>query len=128
MKLSNTHKNRSRSLIAGLAIVVALFGITALSRAMSTGNINVTVRNNSQRVISHLYLAPGDPNNWGPDQLNGSTIPSGGSYILSNVACGGSGVRVIAEDQNGCFVYYNASCDSNQVWEISDTATPDCGG
>ena len=122
------HTNRLTWLLSMLAMVAALIGGTALTIAKTNGAVSITVTNSSQRAIMHLYLAPpGDPNNWGPDQLNGSTIPTGGSHVL-NDACGAGGVRVIAEDQNGCFVYYNASCDANQTWEVTDNVAPDCGG
>ena len=129
MKLGNTHKQKSRLWLTILVIVAgAIMSTTVLSTARSTTGINITVTNSSQRQIRHLYLAAGDPNNWGPDQLTGATIQPGGSFTLSNVSCAGSTMRVIAEDQNGCFLYFNASCDSNQTWDITDNATPDCGG
>jgi hypothetical protein len=123
-----THHQTKRSRLLIIAIVATLLiGTTALTRAKNSTGINITIRNNSQRAILHVYLAAGDPNNWGPDQLNGSIISAGGSYVVSDVACSGSTIRVIAEDQGGCFVYSNASCDGNQTWEITDNTTPDCG-
>jgi len=129
MNLLNTHNQYRRfALLSAAAAVIALtvFAVQGIVRANST--ISLTVTNNSQRSVERLYFAPGDPNNWGPDQLNGSAISPGASITLNNVTCSGSSVRVIAEDRNGCFVYGNASCDGNQTWEITSTATPDCGG
>jgi len=129
MEKSHRHKANRRSLLLITSVaVMALIGSVFLVGARTQATIDITVRNNTQRQILHLYLAAGDPNNWGPDQLNGSTIPPGGSHVLNDVACSGSTIRVIAEDQNGCFVYYNASCDADQTWEITDAVTPDCGG
>lgn len=128
MQLVNNYK---RTLLSILAITVvagaAVSATSVLSRSRGTTAISITVSNHSQREIRHVYLAAGDPNNWGSDQLNGSSIAPGGSETLTNVSCGGSSIRVIAEDQNGCFVYYNASCDGNQNWEINDSTAPDCG-
>ena len=129
MQLTHIRNRRSRFLLLIIAFAMtALFGIAALPRAEGHSGISITLTNSSHREIYHVYLAPGDPNNWGPDKLNGSTISPGASHVLSDVACSGSTIRVIAEDQNGCFVYNNASCDSNQNWEITDNTTPDCGG
>jgi len=130
MKPSNTGESKSRPVLLIIAIVAAaLVGSTVLTMAKSSSSvINITVTNNSQRQIRHLYLAAGDPNNWGADQLNGSTIPSGATFVIANVACNEATIRVIAEDENGCFVYNNASCDANQTWEITNSTTPDCGG
>jgi len=129
MQLTHTRKQRSRWLLSIIAITAtALIGTAVLTTAKTNSGVSITIRNNSQREIRHLYLAAGDPNNWSADQLNGSTIPPGGSSVLNGVSCSGATIRVIAEDQNGCFVYTNASCNADQTWEITDATTPDCGG
>jgi len=127
MKPVNTHKRGLIPALLTTAIVLIAVAVVAVhGSARSSNSISITVTNNTQRSIERLYVATGDPDNWGPDQLNGSSLPSGGSYVLNNVSCS-STARVIAEDRNGCFVYYNAACDSNQTWAISSEATPDCG-
>ena len=125
MKISHTTTKRLLAVI--LTCMVCLLGIVLAVAARSSNTISVTITNHSNREIRHVYVAAGDPNNWGPDQLHGA-IPAGGSATLSNVGCDASSVRVIAEDNNGCFVYYNAACDANQTWEITDATAPDCGG
>ena len=125
MKASHTTTKRLLAVI--LTAAVCLLGVGLAVGARSSNNISVTITNHSNREIHHVYVAVGDPNNWGPDQLHGS-IPSGGSATLSDVGCNGASVRLIAEDNNGCFVYYNAACDANQTWEITDATAPDCGG
>ena len=113
--------------VAFIAIVFTLLAAPLLSGAQ-TQAISITVVNNSGRAIHHLYLAAADQNSWGPDQLNGATISSGGgSYTLSNVSCGGASVKVIGEDQNGCFVTHTSSCAGNDSWTITDDVAPDCG-
>jgi len=114
--------------VAAAVLVTGSAVLNILPTARSRATISITINNNSQKEIRHLYLAAGNPNNWGPDQLNGSTISPGTSYTLSNVPCDGSNIRVIAEDQNGCFLYNTVSCDSNSTWNISDSTTADCGG
>lgn len=131
MKSSDTHIKASRLFPAIVALVAATVLSTMAPAAFSRAGMatSVTIRNNSQREIRHVYVAVGDPNNWSSDQLGGSSISSGGgSFVLNDVACSGSGVRVIAEDHNGCFVYFNAACDTNQTWEITDSTAPDCDG
>src|SRR2546426_7152179 len=66
-----------RLLIVTAVVFAGLAGMTLLANAGRQATINITINNNSQREIRHLYLAAGDPNNCGPDQLNGSTISSG---------------------------------------------------
>ena len=122
-----SHTSMKRLFIAILAGAICLVGVGLAAAAGSSNTISVTITNHSTREIRHVYVAAGDPNNWGPDQLHGS-IPAGGSATLSNVGCDGASVRVIAEDNNGCFVYYTAACDANQTWDITDATAPDCGG
>jgi hypothetical protein len=97
--------------------------------AKRSAAISITIVNNSQREIRHVYLSPSNQDNWGPDQLNGSAISSGGgSYTLSSVSCDQTSIKVIAEDQNGCFLYKLVACADNATWTITNDATPDCGG
>ena len=130
MKLPDTHEHKSRlRLPLILVVAVAAVGVMLLpvARSNSAAAISITVTNNSQRQIRHLYLAPGDPDNWGPDQLNNATIQPGASFVLSNVTCSGSTIRVIAEDQDGCFFYRTVSCGENATWTIAADAPRDCG-
>jgi len=119
---------RSHVLVVAVIVLAGCAGLTLLATARTRATINITINNNSQREIRHLYIAAGNPNNWGPDQLNGSIISSGSSYTLNSVSCDGSSIRLIAEDQNGCFLYNMVSCDSNATWNITDSTTADCGG
>jgi hypothetical protein len=114
------------------AIVLIVIGILAtvplLSGAHTPTTTSITVVNNSSREIRHLYLSPSNQDNWGPDQLSGSMIGSGGgSYTLSNVSCDQTNIRVITEDQNGCFLYQVVACGQSATWTITNGATPDCG-
>jgi hypothetical protein len=124
---------KSKSNANRFAIVLIVIGILAvvplLSGAHTPATTNITIVNNSNREIRHLYLSPSNSDNWGPDQLDGSVISSGGgSYTLSNVSCAQANIKVIAEDQNGCFFYKIVDCTDNATWTITNDATPDCGG
>jgi len=129
MKLPDTHEQKSSLRLPIILIVaVAAVGVMLLPVARSnSAAISITVTNNSQQQVRRLYLAPGDPNNWSPDQLNGAAIQPGASFVLSNVACSGSTIRVIAEDQDGCFFYRTVSCGENATWTITNDSPLDCG-
>ena len=111
--------------IVALAVVIA--SVATLSRARAQA-IGITIVNNSSRDIRHLFLSPPDSNNWGPDQLHDSTITPGNSFTVTEVSCPQGSIKVIAEDENGCFLYQTVSCGDNATWTISNEATPDCGG
>jgi hypothetical protein len=98
-----------------------------LSRAHVTTTTAITIVNNSSREIRHVYLSAPDQNNWGSDQLVNSVIsPDGGSFTINNVSCGGS-IKVIAEDQDGCFLYQVVTCSENATWTITTSTARDCG-
>jgi hypothetical protein len=114
------------------AVVLAVIGISAmvplLSGARTPATTSITVVNNSSREIRHVYLSSSNQDNWGPDQLGGSMIGSGGgSYTLSDVACSQADIKVIAEDHNGCFLYQIISCGQNATWTITNDTAADCG-
>jgi hypothetical protein len=112
--------------VLGIFLGTMVYGpLLSKAHAPSTA---ITIVNNSSREVRHLYLAAPDSNNWGSDQLVNSVIaPNGGSFTISNVSCGGSSIKVIAEDQDGCFSYQVVSCSENATWTITSGTTRDCG-
>jgi hypothetical protein len=108
-----------------LAVLCTLGTSTLLSGATAP-TTNITVVNNSSLEIRHLYLSPVDNDNWGPDQLNQSVIAPGQSVTI-NAAWDQSTVKVISEDQNGCFLYQTVDATSSASWTITGDAVPDCG-
>src|SRR5207253_1911100 len=92
-----------RTLCRGIILATVLFALATLSigRTMTT---SVNIVNNSGRTISHIYLSHVGSDDWTGNQIGESVIASGHSYNLSNVACDQQQVKVIAEDQDGCFL------------------------
>lgn len=125
--LGKSKPRRTRCAILGLVVLATVAITTLLAAAQPRASLSITINNNSQWQVRGLYLAVGNPDNWGPDQLNGSTISPGASITLNNVACDGASLRVIAEDQNGCFFYHTVSCEANATWTITANDRPDCG-
>src|SRR5262245_29594172 len=122
-------KRLSRNMISVFATVVVLLAVctvTILSRARTQTSLTVT--NSSHREIRHLYFSPPDSDNWSSDQLHDSAIANGQSVTLSDVPCNQASLKVIAEDQSGCFLYQMISCGNSVTWTITDDAPADCGG
>src|ERR1700716_2372568 len=114
------------------ALVVVLLAVSLsclASRAdPRAGLISITITSNLTGLeINRVFLSPTDRDKWGPDQLKGSTIAPAGSATIENVACDAADLKVIAEDQNGCFFYQTVACGENFTWTIANNATPDCG-
>ena len=122
---------KSSSLFTSLAVLGIFLGMMVYGPSRSRANAPasaITIVNNSSREIRHVYLSAPDQNNWGSDQLVNSVIaPNGGSFTISNVSCGGASIKVIAEDQDGCFSYQVVSCSENATWTITSGTTRDCG-
>ena len=106
--------------------IICVMGWVPLISGVQT-QMTVTIVNSSSRDINHVDLSLDGADDWGPDQLSGAAIGNGGSYTLNNISCGASGVKVITEDQNGCFLYNTVTCETTATWTITDEATPDCG-
>lgn len=126
MKTFNTGRKAAFVLALVALSLIMLGSVTGLSRARTT-TIGITVVNNTSGDIRHLFLSPPDSSNWSPDQLNDSAIAPSHSFTASGVSCDQANIRVIAEDQNGCFIYQVVSCSSDTSWTITNDAARDCG-
>ena len=107
----------------GCALLAAL-PLLARTHAQPAG---IRVVNNSALEIRHLYLSPPDRDDWGPNQLGNSVIRPGETFTLDAVSCAQSEIKLIAEDQNGCFVSQVIACADGASWTIPAGVTPDCG-
>jgi hypothetical protein len=88
----------------------------------------VAIVNNSSREIRNVYLSHVDADDWSGDQLSkDATIPPGQSYNLSNLACDQQQVKVIGEDQDGCFLSTVVTCGTSSTWTVTNDTARDCG-
>jgi len=124
MRNSHTTPNWRRLFILGAALA-ALAALPLLSSARSSNSINIV--NNSNRVIRNVYLSHVGADDWGSEQLGGSTIASGQSFTVSNFACDAAQIKVIGEDQDGCFLSAVVACGGSATWTITNDTAADCG-
>jgi hypothetical protein len=117
--------------VRGLALFLVIMGALGTGTFLTAAQAPTTslaIVNNSSRDVRHLYLSATNDNNWGPDLLDPSTINGGGgTFNLSDVACPGSDIKVIAEDADGCFMYKVVACGQAGTWTITNETTRDCG-
>lgn len=128
--MRNSSKHKLRGLFWSVVILVALSSVAAVvaKRTGRTPSTSITISNNSSNLeIRHVYLSHTNQDDWGGDQLGETPISPGHSTTLNNVSCDSAEIKVIGEDQNGCFLYQIVTCGSNATWTISNGATPDCG-
>ena len=112
--------------LALFALVIGVVGALPLLSAAYAPSTTVTIVNNTSTEIRHVYLSATTDNNWGPDQLNSTSIAIGGSRALG-LSCGSADIKVIAEDEDGCFYYEVVSCSENSTWTINNSSVRDCG-
>ena len=122
---------KSNPLFISLLALGVFVGVTVCGPLVSTAHAPtsaITIVNNSSHEIRHVFLSAPDTNNWGPDQLGHSVIAAnGGSVTISNESCSGSTIKVIAEDEQGCFFYQVVACSDSVTWTITNDSTRDCG-
>jgi hypothetical protein len=83
--------------------------------------------NNSNRQIRHVYLSHVDVDDWSADQLGETDILSSQSATIGNFACDQQQIKVIGEDQDGCFLSTVVNCGDNATWTITNDTAADCG-
>lgn len=122
---------KSNTLSISLLALGVFVGLMVCSPLLSTAHAPataITIVNNSSHEVRHVFLSSPDQNNWGPDQLANSAIPpNGGSATIGNVSCSGPSIKVIAEDEDGCFVYQVVTCSDSVTWTITNGSARDCG-
>src|SRR5690349_19753178 len=126
-----TRLRKSNPLFVSLLVLGLFVGLMVCSPLLSKAYVPtsaITIVNNSSHEVRHVFLSAPDQNNWSADQLGSSVIPAnGGSATISNISCNGPSIRVIAEDEDGCFVYQVVTCSDSVTWTITNDAARDCG-
>ena len=125
--MKNSHSKRNLYRLAILSLL--LFALAALSSARTpTTATSVNIVNNTSNEIRSVYLSHVNADDWTGNQLsNGVTIAPGQSQNLGNVACDQQQVKVIGEDQDGCFVSTVVSCGDSATWTVTNNTSRDCG-
>ena len=124
MRNSHTMRNLCRLVILCTALGT-LAALPLLSSARSSNSINIV--NNSNRTIRYVYLSHVNVDDWTGDQLGGNGVSPGQSSTLSNFSCDQQQIKVIGEDQDGCFVSSVIACGGDATWTITNDTAADCG-
>jgi hypothetical protein len=114
-----------RSFIIICATVIALTAVPLLSKTR-TPSTSVNLANNSSREIRNVYSSHVGANDWSGNLLGQQAIAAGQSSSVS-ITCDSQQVKVIAEDQEGCFASTVVACGENSSWTITNDTARDCG-
>ena len=124
--MTNSHSAMGiRSLII-ICVAVVVFPLLTTARSIAAST-SVSVVNNSSRTIRNLYLSHVNTDDWGANQLNGATISSGQSFNLTVASWDQQQIKLIAEDQDGCFLSTVVSTGDSATWTINNDTARDCG-
>jgi len=126
--MKNSHIGRNFYRLAFLVVALCALAVLSSARTAATAT-SVNIVNNSNREIRNVYISHVNADDWSGNQLsNGATIAPSQSYNLSNVACDQQQVKVIGEDQDGCFLSTVVNCGDSATWTITNDTARDCGG
>ena len=125
MKSSDGSRN-PRSIVIICAALLAFASLPLLTRARSVST-SVNIVNSSSKEIRNLYSSHVNADDWSSDLLGSATIGSGQSLSVTNIACDSQQVKIIAEDQDGCFASTVVTCDQDSTWTITNDTARDCG-
>ena len=112
--------------VAALPLLTSGHSLTASKSVTTATSVNIV--NNSSRDVRNVYLSHVDADDWGADILTNGSITPGHSATLNNLACDQQQVKVIGEDQDGCFLSTVVTCGESATWTITNTTAADCGG
>jgi hypothetical protein len=127
MRSSSDKRSNSRRTAFALAVVCAFAAHSLLAGARGR-SASIKVVNNSEREIINLYLAHADSDDWGADLLPDSTLKTGQSFTISDVACDQPQIKVVAEDKDSCFLSTVVSCGDAVTWTITKDTAAECDG
>lgn len=124
MKNSESSRLPRRFIICVALIAVASIPFLSHARTVAT---SVNIVNNSSREISNVYTSHLDADDWSADLLGDARIAAGQSQNVGSIQCDGQQVKIIAEDQDGCFISTIVTCGSSSTWTITNDTPRDCG-
>jgi hypothetical protein len=124
MANSQSITNSRRLLIFCLAFA-ALSIAPVLSRAQPATSVNIV--NNSSGVIRHVYVSHVNADDWSSDLLSNGPLYAGQSVTVSGFTCDQQQMKIIGENQDGCFVSTVVACGDSATWTITNETAADCG-
>jgi len=127
--MTNSHgsiRNSSLLFICAALLVTAWSTSSSKARSIATST-SVNIVNGSSRDIRNVYLSHVDADDWGSNQLGESIIAAGQSFDLTISTWDQQQIKVIAEDQEGCFLSTVVTSGGNSSWTVNNDTARDCG-
>jgi hypothetical protein len=108
-------KKTAQKVLVALGMVAVLVPAAYAAKKKAT----VTVVNESEWRLDHLYLSSVDDNEWGPDQLGASVIGKNESFKITDIPCDAYDVKLVDEDGDECIIESVDLCGSKETWKVT---------
>ena len=108
-------KMTAQKLLVGLGIMSVLVPAAYAAKK----HASVTIVNESEWRLDHLYLSSVDTNEWGADQLGKDVIGKNESFKITDIPCDAYDVKLIDEDGDECVVEDVDLCGSKETWRVT---------
>lgn len=112
--------------IAALSFVAAACATTSASHSWWSGSL--TIDNDSNYAVHHLFLTPAHAIAWGPDQLGTDVLFPHEIAHLSGLDCSDYDLKLIDDDGDECVVEDIDLCLQDAHWHLTDAQLSACSG
>jgi hypothetical protein len=89
---------------------------------------SITVQNDSNYAVHHLYLTPAHETHWGPDQLGHDVLESNETVMLAGLECEDYDLKLVDHEGDECVVEDINLCLQDAHWQITDHELANCAG
>jgi hypothetical protein len=89
---------------------------------------SITVANDSNYDINHLFLTPSHEVHWGPDQLGQEVLASHHEMTLVGLECEAYDLKLIDHEGDECVVHDIDLCLQDAHWHLTDHELSTCTG
>ena len=120
----------SRILLCSLVAV----GLMACATTSTTGeghawwHGSISVENDSNYNINHIFLTPAHAAHWGPDQLGNEILEPTHTITLAGLECENYDLKLIDHEGDECVVEDVNLCLEDAHWRITDHELSACTG
>lgn len=107
-------------------IIALLLSVSASCVVTTDDDSTLTIANESNYVLTEIYVTEVDNPNWGPDLLGGTLLYPGESLTVS-LYCDVYDVQIWDEFGVPCELYNLDLCFDDAVWVIDNFELATCG-
>lgn len=114
--------------LAYLVLAAVVGGTAAIAAPPAWWKGSLTVHNESDYDIHHLFLAPAHKRKWGKDWLGKDVLEPGESFLITGLDCTDYDIKVVDEEGDECIVEDVDFCLEDLTWEVTNRELARCAG